>query len=403
MRRWRRSWNCPHAGLFFLGPRRALHVNVHAAADEPYAWFPEKRSMIGHQLTQACLLLLVPALHAADLVWSNADDYSVEGRVFEDRSSTWDRLPAEARGVVRDAVWNLSRHSAGITIRFSTDSPSVSVRWRVGSKDLAMPHMPATGVSGVDLYGLTTEGWRWAACGRPEGIETTRTLVRDLPTENREWMLYLPLYNRVESIEIGIEEGSEVAPLPPRSGPIVFYGTSITHGACASRPGMTHVAILGRRLDRPVVNLGFSGNGRLEPEVGRFLVEIDASVFVLDCLPNLDGETTSARTAPMVRQIRATHPEVPVVMVEDRSYADAAFAPSRLRRNRENRESFRRAYEELVESGIVNLHYVRGDSLLGEDGEATVDGSHPTDLGFMRQADALEPVIRAALDEESHE
>jgi lysophospholipase L1-like esterase len=166
---------------------------------------------------------------------------------------------------------------------------------------------------------------------------------------------------------------------------------------------MTHVAILGRRLDRPVVNLGFSGNGRLEPEVGRFLVEIDASVFILDCLPNLDGETTAARTAPMVRQIRATHPEVPVVMVEDRSYADAAFAPSRSRRNRENRESFRRAYEELVESGIVNLHYVRGDSLLGEDGEATVDGSHPTDLGFMRQADALEPVIRAALGEESYE
>lgn len=343
-------------------------------------------------------ILIVARSFAAETDWIDADTLQVEGRVFENRASTWDRLPAEAEQVVRAPVWSLSRHSAGIVIRFATDSPSVSVRWRLGDAKLAMPHMPATGVSGVDLYGRTADGWRWAACGRPEGIENSRRLVGDLPVGNRDWMLYLPLYNGVESVEIGVESGHDVRSLPPRERPVVFYGTSITHGACASRPGMTHVAILGRRLDHPVVNLGFSGNGRLEPEVGRFLNRIDASVFVLDCLPNLDGAATEARTIPMVRQIRSAHPEVPIVLVEDRTYADAAFAPKRATRNRENRDAFRRAYEELVETGVKNLFYVEGDTLLGDDGEATVDGSHPTDLGFMRQADALEPAIRSALD-----
>ena len=343
------------------------------------------------------LLCVVRISFSSDLIWSNADDFTVEGRGFQDRASTWDRLPARAKGVVRDQVWNLSRHSAGIAVRFVTDSPSITVRWNLISDSLAMPHMPATGVSGMDLYARTSEGWRWAACARPKGVETTDTLVRDLPVEPREWMLYLPLYNGVESVEIGVETGSSISPATDRARPIVFYGTSITQGACASRPGMNHVAILGRRLDRPVVNLGFSGNGRLEPEVGRFLVQIDAAVFVLDCLPNLDGPATEERTVPMVMQIRDSHPETPIVMVEDRTYCDAPFSTRLRDRNRGNREAFGKAYQDLIASGIKGLFYVRGDDLLGEDGEATVDGSHPTDLGFMRQADALEPSIRTAI------
>lgn len=359
---------------------------------------PRRVFMTGILMIVSALLFLGRTCPASETEWSDADGLTVEGRAFSDRSAVWDRLPARAEGVVRDPVWNLSRHSAGIAVRFVTDSPSVSVRWRLTRDVLEMPHMPATGVSGVDLYARTADGWRWAGCGRPAGIENTTTLVRGLSSESREWMLYLPLYNGVETVEIGIDEGSSIEPAPERSRPITFYGTSITQGACASRPGMTHVSILGRRLDRPVVNLGFSGNGRLEPEVGRFLVEIDASVFVLDCLPNLDGSATAERTIPMVMQIRVAHPDTPIVMVEDRTYDDAPFSAGRRRRNHENRKAFREAYEKLLSDGVPGLIYVEGDDLLGDDGEATVDGSHPTDLGFMRQADALEPAIRSAID-----
>ncbi|MEE2971978.1 MAG: SGNH/GDSL hydrolase family protein [Planctomycetota bacterium] len=333
------------------------------------------------------------------LVWVDADELQVEGRAFEGRERTWDRLPARARDLVRPPVWELSRQSAGIVVRFRTDSPTVAVRWTLSSDRRAMPHMPATGVSGVDLYTRVDGEWRWVACGSPGGLRNERVLVEGLEPIARDWMLYLPLYNGVERVSIGVASGYEADPLPPRSEPIVFYGTSITQGACASRPGMNHVAILGRRLDRPVVNLGFSGNGRLEPEVGRFLVEIDASVIVLDCLPNLDAETVSARTVPMVELIRRAHPKVPIVLVEGRAYADAGFDEGRRRRNTENWRALRACFQELRDRGFEGIHYLEGDRLLGDDGEATVDGSHPTDLGFMRQADAFEPVLRRAIVE----
>ena len=263
-----------------------------------------------------------------------------------------------------------------------------------------MPHMPATGVSGVDLYvridGPVGPTWRWVANGRPTAIENERTLMSGLPVAGREWLLYLPLYNGVESIEIGVAADASIEPAADRDRPIVFYGTSITHGACASRPGMAHVAILGRRLDVPVVNLGFSGSGTLDPEMADLMAEIDASVYVLDCLPNLDGKKVSARAVPFVRRLRALRPGVPIVLVEDRTYADAIFNPSKERRNRENRAALRTAHAALVAEGVERLFYLEGDELLGSDGEGTVDSSHPNDLGFVRQADAFEPVLRSA-------
>ena len=336
------------------------------------------------------------------LRWVDGDSLCVEGRAFERRKSPWDRLPARAESIVRPPVWGNARHSAGIAIRFVSDSSTIAVRWRLTSDRLAMPHMPATGVSGVDLYvridGPAGPTWRWVANGRPTAIENERTLMSGLPVAGREWLLYLPLYNGVESIEIGIAADASIEPAMDRDRPIVFYGTSITHGACASRPGMAHVAILGRRLDVPVVNLGFSGSGTLDPEMADLMAEIDASVYVLDCLPNLDGKKVSARAVPFVRRLRALRPGVPIVLVEDRTYADAIFNPSKERRNRENRAALRTAHAALVAEGVERLFYLEGDELLGEDGEATVDSSHPNDLGFVRQADAFEPVLRAAMN-----
>ncbi|MFB0986296.1 MAG: SGNH/GDSL hydrolase family protein, partial [Phycisphaerales bacterium] len=200
-----------------------------------------------------------------------------------------------------------------------------------------------------------------------------------------------------ESIEIGTAEGASIEPAKPRDQPIVFYGTSITHGACASRPGMAHVAILGRRLDVPVVNLGFSGSGTFDIEIADLMSEIDAAVYVLDCLPNLRGEQVAARAAPFVRRLRSLRPDVPIVLVEDRTYADAMFNAGKAARNHENRAALKAARDELTAEGIDRLFYIEGDRLLGDDGDATVDSSHPTDLGFMRHADVFEPVLRSAL------
>ena len=305
--------------------------------------------------------------------------------------------------MVRDAVWNLSRTTPGIVVRFTTNATAIDAQWVLTSDRLAMPHMPATGVSGLDLYVRDEAGqWRWLACARPSGQTNSARLISGIPSGAREYMLYLPLYNGISSLEIGIDSESWIAPAPPRTEqdrrPIVFYGTSITHGASASRSGMTHVALLGRRFDRPVINLGFSGNGRLEPEVVELLAEIDAAVFVIDCLPNVDANVVSERAEPCLAILRAVHPTTPILLVEDRSYADSFLVTSKRERNLSSRQALRAVYEARRSAGDQHLHYLPGEHLLGDDNEGTVDSSHPTDLGFMRQADAFATALAPLLD-----
>src|SRR3954451_6410732 len=260
--------------------------------------------------------------------WYDIRPLGVEGQGWAETKAPFDRLPARAEGLVRDPVWGLGRQSAGLCVRFVTDAPEIKARWTLTSRQLALPHMAATGVSGLDLYAKLDGRWRWAGVGRPEQAPTnTATLAAGLPEGRREYLLYLPLYNGVSSVEIGLPEDRSLAKAPPRPGgherPVVVYGTSITQGGCASRPGMVHTAILGRRLDRPVINLGFSGNGKMEPELAGLLAELDPAAYVLDCLPNMTAKEVSARVAPFVRALRTAHPETPIVLAEDQTYANA--------------------------------------------------------------------------------
>jgi sugar lactone lactonase YvrE len=336
------------------------------------------------------------------LLWYDARLLGLEGQGWRDTDAPYDRLPARAREKVRPEVWDLSRHSAGLCVRFVTDSPAIHAAWTLTSARLAMPHMPASGVSGLDLYVRSEDGrWRWLATGRPTAESNTVPLASGLPPGQREYLLYLPLYNGVESLEIGVPRESvlERAAARPedRRQPIVFYGTSITQGGCASRPGMVHTAILGRWFDRPVINLGFSGNGRMELELAELMAELDAAVYVIDCLPNVTAQDVARRTAPLVKALRQARPQTPILLVEDRTYADAFLISSRRERNESSRAALRDAFAELKAAGVDGLHYLEGDELLGADGEDTVDGSHPTDLGFQRQAEAfrkcLEPLL----------
>lgn len=338
------------------------------------------------------------AQEESGVLWFDAKLLTVEGQGWtgDALKAPFDRLPAKAEGKVRDAVWGLSRDSAGICVRFASDSPVIHCRWTLTKANLAMPHMAATGVSGVDLYVKTEGGWRWLASGRPTLPTNTAALVSGLPKQAREYCLYLPLYNGVSSVEVGIAKDATLSPLPrdaKRSKPIIFWGTSITQGGCASRTGMVHTSILGRKLDLPVINLGFSGNGKMEPEVAELIAEIDAAVYVMDCLPNCTAAEVTARTAPLVAILRKNHPSTPIVLVEDRTYSNAYLVASSRQRNDTSRAALRTEYDKLLKAGDKHLYYIEGETLLGADGEDTVDGSHPTDLGFLRQAEAMEKVL----------
>ena len=246
---------------------------------------------------EAAASAAAPAI-PADAQWHDVTTWGVEGRGWGDqqRKRWFDRLPAKAEGSVTDAVWSLSRDSAGMMVRFKTDAREIYARYTVSKEKLGSPHMPATGVSGLDLYARDESGaWRWVMVTKPTVPTIEAVVISGLAAGTREYAAYLPLYNGVESLEIGVPAGAMFQGLPPRTDkPIVFYGTSITHGACASRPGMVHTAILGRRFDRPVLNLGFSGNGKMDAAVGSLLTEVDAVVYVIDCLRRSCGWRTAA-------------------------------------------------------------------------------------------------------------
>lgn len=366
--------------------------------------------MIAPLLSSLLLLLPLPRLaeakaqaQAQALEWHDLSGAAIEGRGWSETEAPYDRLPARARELVRPPVWGLSRDSAGICARFVTDATSIRARWSLISAELAMPHMPATGVSGLDLYGRDGEGrWRWVGAGRPSGQESETTLAAGLDGAEREYLLYLPLYNGVTSVELGLPESASFRPGPGRPegrrSPIVFYGTSITQGGCASRPGMTHVAQLGRWLDRPVINLGFSGNGRMDLEVATLLGELEAAVFVVDCLPNMSGAQVEERCVPFVRELRRGAPGTPVLLVGDRTFADAPFRAGRRAGHEARRSSLEAGLGQLREAGMEGLHHLEGSGLLGLDGEDTVDGSHPTDLGFLRQARSFHPLLLELLE-----
>ena len=343
----------------------------------------------------------------AILHWTDIRDLGVEGRGWTNTGSFYDRLPARAEGVVRQPVWDLSHNSAGMCVRFVTDATTIRARWALTESWLYLPNTTAIGKSGLDLYVKTEKGWHWLAVGIPTEQTNEVALVKDLIPGKREYLLYLPLYNGTKFVELGIPDGCalEKAPAwgPGERKPMVFYGTSILQGLAASRPGMVHSAILQRRFNWPVINLGFSGNGKMEPEMASLLAELDPSVYVIDCLPNMVADEIRARVEPFVKTLRQAHPTTPIVLVEDRTLQGAFLTQGQMEwYHGKDRAELKAAYQRLEQSGVTNLFYIPGEHLFGDDGEGSTDGSHPNDLGFTRQAEIFAKVLEPILTSQNH-
>jgi lysophospholipase L1-like esterase len=329
----------------------------------------------------------------------------VEGQGWhEGLAHPYDRLPERAQKTVREVVWHLSEQSAGLIIRFRTDAREIRVRYTVSRpKHLGMPHMSPTGVSGLDLYAVDKNGgWQWCG-GRYSFGDTITYRFTSLPRDYaREYHLYLPLYNGVKWLEIGVPDTARLSPLPlSPDKPVVVYGTSIAQGACASRPGRAWTAILGRLLHRPVVNLGFSGNGQLEASVVSLLTELDPELYLIDCLPNMSRfpyDTVRERMIRTVRTLREKRPHVPVVIAAD---ADGNIGSLNLEKDstyaRVNRAGLS-AFTELKSEGLSGIYFLPA-AAVGLGMESTVEGTHPNDYGMQQYALAYEKMIRDILQE----
>ena len=347
----------------------------------------------------------------AQLQWKNplAESFqTVHGQAWQDElKGTYYRLPERAKEVVRKPVWGLSRHSAGLSIVFRSNAPEIKVRYAV-TEGFAMAHMPATGKSGVDLYATDANGkLRWCAAKYAFGDTITYTYshlsyVTD-PKQGYEYQLFLPPYNEIKWLEIGVDKEYTLRFFPAsKEKPIVLYGTSIAQGACASRPGMVFGNIINRTLQHPVVNLGFSGNGQMEPEVFDFLSEIDAKMFILDNMPNMNKERTGLiyeRATNGIRKLRQKS-NAPILLVEHNGYANEFSSLDAEDSYRKTNIELRRVYQTLKAEGIKELYYLTKEEI-GFTQDATVEAIHPSDLGMQIYADAYIPKIKEILQEDA--
>ena len=320
----------------------------------------------------------------------------------EARSNEYHRFPSDKQAKIRKAVWDISKQSAGECISFTTDAKKLQVRYGVKLRH-AMPHMPSTGVSGLDLYTTDKNGeevWLPGKYSFKDTVTYTYSSIdiKDAIEGPTKYTLYLPLYNEVTWMEVGApEDASFQFEAAPEAKPIVAYGTSICQGACASRPAMAWTNILHRRLDHPVINLGFSGNAKYETAVLDIVSDVDACIYILDGMPNNQNMETKALQDTLVkavRQIRAKRPDTPIIMVDYPGAPDGKAYKARRDNEANAHSSQAAAYKQLKKEGVKNLYHLKN---IGMIGDMTVEGTHMSDYGMTQYANKYEPILRKLL------
>jgi len=322
---------------------------------------------------------------------------------FKENAGNLVRLPVRSKDTFRKEVWSLANCPSGGRIRFRTDTTVLAIRLEYGSPP-NMANMHAFGQTGVDLY--VDGGYLVSVVADAESKwgKTYEKILFDfsgLPRKEREITLYLPLYKPVRVRGLGVDKNVKLSSAKPFAipKPVLFYGTSITQGGCASRAGMSYPAILSRKLNLDFVNLGFSGNGLGELELAKAVSEIDASCYVLDFGAN--HKTFAAMRevyAPFLDYIRAQHPQTPIVVMTILHTTREKRIPSLGAEWAERRKFIEDIVRQRIKAGDRKLYLVDGATLLGSmRDEAFVDGGHPNDLGFYWMAEGLAPTLRKAL------
>lgn len=357
-------------------------------------------------LLTIALLLPFAALRAQDTTWHSPS--FVEGVVTTDTANIYHRLPLSLKDSVRPVVWNLSLNTAGEFIHFRSSARSFAVRYGVANKTFGMPHMPSTGVSGLDLYIKDKNGqWNWMP-PRYRFADTCVYTYSNIGVEAgvADYYLFLPLYNTVQWLSIGVRSAETVEFVHDRRGkPIVGYGTSIMQGAVTSRPGLTWTNMLSRNVDRMVINLGFSGNGRYEKPIFDHMAKVDAALYILDCMPNLTAEiisnpdTVEKRIRYGVQTLRAAHPQTPILFTEYPNGDIPYYTDTALLRIRRVGDSFLlRVFNKLQQEGVRSIYRLT-EREIGFDINSLTEMTHPNDIGMLQYAVAYEKKVRAILHE----
>ncbi|MDR3351267.1 MAG: SGNH/GDSL hydrolase family protein [Prevotellaceae bacterium] len=340
---------------------------------------------------------------SGQLKYYNADDFPLYGKISEETETRYERLPAVLRTVSRPPLWELGKNTAGLFLRFRTNSSAIKLQWSLYENRI-MNHMTATGIKGFDLYGLENGEWYFVNSAQPaaNAMNNTVTVISNMDDSEKEMMLYFPLYDGVTALQIGIDSARFIAPpaiaAPVREKPVICYGTSILQGGCASRPGMAHASILSRRFNREFINLGFSGNGQLDYEIAELIAAREAALIILDFVPNASVQQMQEKMERFYDIIRAKQPRTPILFIEDPRFPSGKYNLALQREVEDKNKTVREIFERIKAKGDTRIEFISSEPMIGFDHEATVDGIHFTDLGFMRYAGYLAPYIKKYIE-----
>jgi hypothetical protein len=328
--------------------------------------------------------------------------FQIAGLAWWDAEHTYRRLPVKPADKLPQAVDGLAWNTSGAQIRFETDSTTVAVQVK-----LPQPHnmhqMTATGQCGFDAYFGPLGRMHYSGTPRYDrALDHYEAVLFEVaaPRKRRAITLNFPLYSGVTDVRVGLDRGARVWNPKPFCGRAVVYGTSITQGGCASRPGMNWTNIASRRLGLEFINLGFSGSGKGEPEVARRVAEVPrVNLFIIENEANCPSLEHIQQTLPeFIRILRAKHPKTPILVVSRIPFASDLRSANSRRKARENRAFQHRTVMQLRAAGDRHIFFLDGSKLLGRDfDECAVDGVHPTDLGFYRIAGGMIPAIKRTL------
>lgn len=330
-------------------------------------------------------------------VFTDAAKLPLIGRAFPNRPSGWHRIAPGSYPGLPAAVKERLTNPAGLALSFTTNSPMIAARWCTADAKQSA-NLAAIAQRGLDLYIRRGGVWLWAGVGRP-GDGTAcydDNLVLNMDDSEKECLLYLPLYQELKSLEIGVAPGSSLkGAANPFRKRVALYGSSIVQGASASRPGMAYPAQLSRHLGVDVINLGVSGSAKMEPAAAQLVADVDADAYMLDCVPNTSPELIAQRAGNLIRTVRSKRPHAPIIIVmsiiRGLTHFNRVWAENMVRQN----ATMLAEVNKLTD--IKGLTVIPADDLLGHDGEATVDGTHPSDLGFNRMLRVIEPAVASVL------
>ena len=340
-----------------------------------------------------------------NIEWRDMRSVGLEGKGWQDTPQPYGRMPSSAKGKATNAVMGNAVSSTGMCINFETDAREIWVKRKFRQERLGESNFNICAHSGFDLYCADKDDggkFKWLAATSHR--DSNKEAYKLFGTNGRKnvYRIYLPLRNCLVSAELGIPKGAYFRAIPARNEkPLVFYGTSIVHGAFASHAGLSHPSVIGRRLDRPVINLGFSGSAKMEIEMADILAELDAAVYIIDCQPNMNEKLVESNCEKFLRRLRQLRPDTPVLLVEHPNSARDWYWKGKDAKRPKKCYMQRDIYKKLCDEGEKNMLYLKGDTLYGTHGESSIDDIHPGDLGMMELADQMTPLIGRLLKKNS--